>query len=176
MKTCSKCSLSRDSTEFYKNASTKDGLGVYCKSCTTIYNRERRSQWTPERLERQRQARRDWGVRNPRDPMRTNAERHGLTLEQYLQLLDDQDYECGACGTTLVNTKQACIDHDHDHCPGETGCRKCVRGILCQHCNRALGQLGDCPYRVMELYDYLMAGRLKLNGRLSDRKSEWLTK
>lgn len=176
MKTCVKCDVSKPVEEFYKNKTTRDGLSVYCKSCMTTYNRERRALWSPERREHQRQARREWGERNPRDPMQTNAERHGLTVEQYLQMLDDQDYECGACGASLETTLQACIDHDHDHCPGPNGCRKCVRGILCQHCNRALGQLGDCPYRVLELYDYLMSGRLKLNGKLSDRKSEWLTK
>lgn len=35
------------------------------------------------------------------------------------------------------------IDHDHTCCNINTSCGKCVRGILCSHCNRGLGQFKD---------------------------------
>lgn len=33
MKTCTKCHIEKDESEFYKNKRTKDGLYSHCKSC-----------------------------------------------------------------------------------------------------------------------------------------------
>jgi hypothetical protein len=38
---------------------------------------------------------------------------------------------------------------DHDHTTGEN------RGVLCLHCNRALGSLRDDPIILQNLIDYL---------------------
>jgi hypothetical protein len=100
--------------------------------------------------------------------MAVNASRHGLTLEEYLQMLEDQDFACGACGKPLGESTDVCIDHDHRHCPGGVGCQECVRGVLCNACNRALGQVQDDLDRLIGLYDYLMAGRLKVYGDCLD--------
>ena len=47
---------------------------------------------------------------------------------------------CAICGRPGQRLQ---VDHDHRHCPGRMGCRRCVRGLLCGRCNTALGQLGD---------------------------------
>lgn len=37
MKQCSKCKANKESTEFFKNANTSDGLARQCKSCAKEY-------------------------------------------------------------------------------------------------------------------------------------------
>lgn len=57
-----------------------------------------------------------------------------------------QDMHCSLCGAKLkLNSKSPAhrpqIDHDHACCPGQKGCSKCVRGILCMACNLRLGHV-----------------------------------
>lgn len=62
-----------------------------------------------------------------------------LSAERLVEFLSSS---CMVCGSTF----RLCIDHDHDCCSTEvsrTTCGKCVRGVLCHHCNVGLGQLKD---------------------------------
>lgn len=63
---------------------------------------------------------------------------HGVTRQYMTGLTGNSTPRCGACGHSGVRLS---IDHDHGHCPGERGCRHCVRGYLCQPCNTAEGLL-----------------------------------
>jgi hypothetical protein len=47
---------------------------------------------------------------------------------------------CEICRRTDVNVH---VDHDHDCCPGDYTCGKCIRGFLCGSCNRAVGLFND---------------------------------
>jgi hypothetical protein len=47
---------------------------------------------------------------------------------------------CAICGRLGARLQ---VDHDHRHCPGKMGCRRCVRGALCPRCNTAIGRIGD---------------------------------
>ena len=41
-KKCSKCGRELPASEFWKNASTEDGLQTYCKECGTVYAKNRK--------------------------------------------------------------------------------------------------------------------------------------
>ena len=60
-------------------------------------------------------------------------------------------------------SEQKNVDHDHDCCPGQSSCGKCIRGLLCLTCNRALGLLKDDPMRVRAAADYLENTKVNLN-------------
>lgn len=78
-----------------------------------------------------------------------------MTSEQYLELLAAQGGGCGACGHTLENPFDFHVDHDHRCCPTKKSCGKCVRGLLCDTCNRGLGYFKDDPQRLRQAADYL---------------------
>jgi Recombination endonuclease VII len=88
------------------------------------------------------------GPTDSRAPVRRRA--HGLTADEIDALADLQGRLCAVCARPGQRLQ---IDHDHRCCPGHTGCRRCVRGLLCNRCNSALGLLGDA--NVPRLLGYL---------------------
>lgn len=70
----------------------------------------------------------------------TVARQYGLTPEQYVALLEYQNYLCAGCRKANGKTKALAVDHDHylarqhDH-PEDKACVDCVRGLLCSQCN-----------------------------------------
>lgn len=78
----------------------------------------------------------------------------GITLEDYNTLLEAQGGACAVCGKlngsdihSGERTKQLSVDHDH-----KTGA---IRGLLCNDCNRAIGQLQENPEILRKAADYL---------------------
>jgi hypothetical protein len=65
-------------------------------------------------------------------------------------MLADQDGRCAICYTE-ANGRMWHIDHCHD-----TGK---VRGILCDICNRGIGNLKDDPKLLRQAAEYLEAAR-----------------
>jgi nitrate/TMAO reductase-like tetraheme cytochrome c subunit len=74
---------------------------------------------------------------------------HGMSLEEYNDLLNEQKYLCAICGTDLtqLDTREVHLDHNH-----ETGK---IRGILCGHCNLGIGHFSDDISRLQSAIDYL---------------------
>lgn len=97
--------------------------------------------------ERKHQAR---GLCNPcykltRDDSRRAVLRtHGLTPAAYDQMVRDQDGRCPICGDA---PRRLYVDHNH-----RTGA---LRGLLCDVCNRAIGQLRDDPVVLRRAAEYL---------------------
>lgn len=75
------------------------------------------------------------------------AIRYGITEEQYQQLLAKQDGVCAICERPDRTYDHLSVDHDH-----ETGA---VRGLLCGHCNHAIGKMGDDPELLRKAALYL---------------------
>jgi hypothetical protein len=95
----------------------------------------------------------------PSDPRRPGLRiRHGLTAAEVAALKRLQGYACAICGRPDAPGDAALeVDHDHRHCPGREGCRRCTRGLLCGPCNRSLGRIGD--RNVARLLAYLAPRR-----------------
>lgn len=70
-----------------------------------------------------------------RERRRTQQRKHhlmstyGISLEQYQDLLKQQDNSCGVCGKHKSEEKKN-FHVDHNHETGE------IRGLLCNYCNR----------------------------------------
>jgi len=78
---------------------------------------------------------------------RRKFRRYGITEEQYLQMLKDQNQSCAICKTTCSGTRDWHIDHCHD--------KGHVRGVLCSHCNLMLGHARDRTDILIEAIKYL---------------------
>lgn len=67
--------------------------------------------------------------------------RYKISEEDYLVMIESQNGRCKICCRVTLEWH---IDHDHKCCPQKgSSCGKCIRGLLCSKCNRALGLLYD---------------------------------
>jgi Recombination endonuclease VII len=88
--------------------------------------------------------------------------RHHITLEFYNELLAVQEGRCAICRRLPGEAGHKAdvplhVDHDHACCPTtRESCGRCVRGLLCNTCNRSLGwleHLGASAYAYLEAYE-----------------------
>jgi hypothetical protein len=133
-KTCLKCGLSKQISEYRVIRTGFDGLPCYaghCRSCST------------------------GGARQPGTHRRASIKRHfGLSLEEYeaavLSFLEFQDGRCAICRSDDPSPYRGstwALDHDH-----ATGV---LRGVLCQPCNIGLGHFKDSPEALTRAATYL---------------------
>ena len=67
-----------------------------------------------------------------------------MTPDAYLAMQKAQDYCCAICGEEAVlGGANLHVDHDHGCCPGTKTCGQCIRGLLCDYCNKGIGALRD---------------------------------
>lgn len=130
MKTCAKCKLDKPCSDFNKRKKASDGLDAWCRNCNKIscasYSRSEIGQLKAKKR---------------------NIERYGITVEDYEQILSDQNGVCAICFETEDHFSRLVVDHNH-----ETGK---VRGLLCNNCNRALGLFKDTQQRLLSAAQYL---------------------
>lgn len=112
----------------------------------------------PEVRERLNRYRREWHrKRRADDPdyvrRRNLKENYGLSLADYDRMVFAQGARCRVCGEEDILV----VDHDHGCCPSKKTCGKCVRGLLCAHCNRLLGLMGDNVDEVVRRTSALLA-------------------
>lgn len=79
--------------------------------------------------------------------------KYNLTKERWWEIFRSQGEAC-ICGLT-EHSKSWHVDHDHSCCPYGISCGECVRGILCEDCNHALGKVRDNPETLRALAGYL---------------------
>lgn len=126
MKPCTKCKAVKPFEEFYTNPNRSSGYNSWCKVCCVETNR--------------------WGH---------VKRKYGLTQEQYLQMLEEQNGVCAIClnpeNKVHKGNQKSMLSVDHDH---ETGA---VRGLLCDRCNTGLAAFRDQPQYMMNAILYLDA-------------------
>lgn len=118
---CKKCRLEVRNKKFESHPDSK------------IKDLERSKQWyqlNKEKVKERNKINRD--VRKERDKWYRIKNTYSLTKEQYLSILESQNYGCAICE---AKNKKFYVDHDHSCCPTEVSCGSCVRGLLCQKCN-----------------------------------------
>lgn len=148
-KICNTCGVEKTIDNFYKNVKSRAKHGVQgrCKPCSKISGHNYRT--APEHREGYLKSKKGIAF-----------QRMGMTQESYDVMLAAQGGKCAICGSTDPGDVRAYrfhIDHDHKCCPGKQSCGKCLRGLLCSPCNRALGQFKDDVDVMEKAIDYLLA-------------------
>ncbi len=135
-KTCSRCGLLKESSEFNNRARSADGLDHWCKECNSESCREYNQSEIGQQKARERALR-----------------KYKLSVEEYNSILKNQKFVCKICKNPETKQRKdgapwpLAVDHCH-----ETGK---VRGLLCNNCNRGLGLLGDTRQHLAAALDYL---------------------
>lgn len=82
-----------------------------------------------------------------RAKLKYRLRRYKLTVDGYEAMLAGQNNGCAICGHQHTDDKPLHVDHCHD--------TRAVRGLLCLHCNTALGAMAEDPQRLLRAIDYL---------------------
>lgn len=123
---------------------------------------EYEKKWKSENRERLRKLDRAWKSKNrekvnesskkayhrrkERALDRVRFRKYGITGEEFRQRLAQQHYKCSVCGGD-GSDKNLSVDHSH-----ETGK---IRGLICNSCNMALGNVKDSIEILKNLITYL---------------------
>jgi len=83
------------------------------------------------------------------------AGKYSVTMDRLEEMEIEQGNRCAICGQVNSTGRSLSVDHNHSCCPGTKSCGKCVRGLLCDLCNRAVGLMRDNPSYLRSAADYL---------------------
>lgn len=123
---CNFCNLTLDVHDFTRGSRT-------CNACRLAKASNKRLEKKLEELDDK------WSLPKPKAKKIDENERliktYGVTLEEKLQMLANQQNACGICRIPITNGQQAALDHCH-----KTGN---VRAVLCKKCNSLLGFAND---------------------------------
>ncbi len=135
MPTCTKCQQDKP-TERFSQRKDRDELRHYCKDCANEGERERRARLTPEERYAHERRKRLWRF-------------HRIRPDEYDAMLAAQDSRCAICETKNPAGRWGLFVVDHDHDTGK------IRGLLCNRCNKCIGQLDDDPDLLRKAAAYL---------------------
>jgi len=119
-KVCKHCEQEKGISEFYlfKDSWTdKKYLSARCKPCHQKYKKTNKNTTKNRKAEKLKL-------------------RYGLTYEEWENIRSNENYQCMICGVSEEEMDKK-LDIDHCHSSGK------VRGVLCNPCNRMLGNAQD---------------------------------
>lgn len=140
-KRCYKCKTHKTVDNFSKCQRNKDHLQDICKHCVSLYTRKYSHKKILQDRARYHNNKDEWRDQNFK-------RKYGITLLQYNTMLSKQKGNCAICNNPCPSNKRLAVDHSH-----KTGI---VRGLLCIHCNQALGHFKDDPALIKKAIDYLI--------------------
>ena len=121
-----------------------------CVPCYPLYIQEYNKAYFP-----------NYSKVNPDRKVIWRLKNYSLTIDQYEDKLKEQNYKCEICNEEVPSKNQVVssglsVDHDHSCCAG-TGksCGDCLRGLICNNCNSALGFFDDNVERYESAAKYL---------------------
>jgi uncharacterized protein YciI len=141
----------------------------YAEGRMTLTGAALQATLAPKKSEAERKARKletqqGWRATHPEKRDEYYAKYHpgrrGITTEKYQEMLEKQGGVCAICKRP-ESGKRLAIDHDHSCCPdlidshARMTCGKCVRGLLCETCNRGLGLFYDSTETLQAAITYL---------------------
>ena len=141
IKTCNKCGEQKEIILFAKGKKYKNGYRNICKKCHTDYMIDYYKNNQDKRQEKIK-------MNSGKTP---NWRRHKISEIKYLEMFNLYDGKCHSCKDRIAIN----IDHDHSCCSSARSCGECVRGILCNQCNAALGLLNDDTNKINKLLEYI---------------------
>ena len=130
-KTCKSCGTAKPLSEFYAHKHSKDGCLARCKPCIS----------DQRRINYDKETTLGYNLQS----------KYGISLQQYRDLLEQQNHKCAICGTHDPGEHHGrfCVDHDHK--------TSHIRGLLCHNCNSALGNFYDCIPNLLSAVKYLQS-------------------
>ena len=145
MKVCNDCKIEKPLSDFYKRGG-KGGKRIneiigYCKPCS----------------------RKESSLKGPKNRYK---KKYNLSVEQVKEMLQNQNSCCGICKnhinlgeerTEQAHKKKATAYVDHNHRYGY------VRELLCDSCNKGLGNFKDSTESLLNAYNYLKKHELTHN-------------
>jgi hypothetical protein len=139
MKTCTKCNITKELSEFNKSINGKFQKRGDCKICQSKYARIR------NKITYDSQVKWKWNMKST----------FNLTVDDYNNLFTKQKGCCAICKKHQSEfRKRLAIDHDHE--------TDIIRGLLCSSCNTALGLLKDDVEILESAINYLNKQRVEL--------------
>lgn len=132
LRTCRTCGEGKASSEFTRNAKTRDGLDLHCKTCKNAKQMERYTL----------------------DQRRTHAlkSQYNMSRATYDAMYAEQEGKCFIC---RKHEEWLCVDHDKRCCPDRKSCGECIRKLLCRNCNSAIGLAGDDTEVLLAMVNYV---------------------
>jgi hypothetical protein len=148
-RTCKRCFT-------YKDISHFQPYGYQCRACRTEKQREYVKSLPPKNAKQilaANEAQKRWRENNPERAKEHSRKTHlkirfGMTVEQYDEMLKNQNGVCAICYNKCATGNNLAIDHNHD--------TQEIRALLCKNCNTAIGLLKENIETIENMKKYLI--------------------
>jgi hypothetical protein len=109
-----------------------------------------KAEWDKKNPEKKKQHAKEFKTKRPDYFVNKHLEgSYGITVDDYNAILTVQNHKCAGCGIEATKAPRNKLYVDHCHKTNK------IRGLLCQHCNTALGMVKDNPDTLLNLMSYL---------------------
>ena len=164
IRVCLICKKSQNDTLFGFRSDKPHLLRSECNQCLSSKEKLRIEGLSPEATQKIKDNKKKYRLKN-KDKIKNDMKiwkdltgrdqyykkTYNISLEDYNNLLESQNYTCKICKKEEKHTNKA-LAVDHCHSTGK------VRGLLCFDCNTALGKFKDSTELLYEAINYLQGG------------------